>query len=118
MMYRARTASVLTGLGMLVLVAACSSAAADEKATSADTTTRGPAQEITVAMGDFYYDPKVVTVQPGRVRFVLSNVGQTAHRFAITGQGLNVSSKNVGAGRESVLEIDLGPGPLQIGFTL
>ena len=119
MMQRAkRIASVLMGLGVLVVIAACSSAAGGEEPTSAGTTAQGPAQEVTVAMGDFYYDPKVVTVQAGRVRFLLANVGQTAHRFAITGQGVNISSKNVGAGRESTLEVDLGPGTYKMGCTL
>lgn len=101
----------LVSLGVLLLGAACGSE-------SGGAASQGPATEVKVAMGDFFYDPNDVTVNAGRVRFLLSNVGQTAHRFAITGEGVKASSKNVGAGRESVFEVDLGPGTYKMGCTL
>ncbi len=105
-------------MGVMLVVAACGSASGGEEPKATGATSQGPAQEVKVAMGDFFYDPKEVTVNAGRVRFVLTNVGQTAHRFALTGQGVNVSSKNVGAGRESILEVDLASGTYKMGCTL
>ncbi|MBI2305443.1 MAG: cupredoxin domain-containing protein, partial [Chloroflexi bacterium] len=117
MIYGAKTwVFGLVSLGVLLLGMACQSSSGE---TGANTTAaQGPATEVRVAMGDFFYDPKEITVEAGRVRFLLSNVGQTAHRFAVTGEGVNVSSKNVGAGRESVLETDLRPGTYKMGCTL
>ncbi|MBI4329680.1 MAG: cupredoxin domain-containing protein [Chloroflexi bacterium] len=79
----------------------------------------GPAQEVRVAMGDFYYDPGNITAKSGKVRFVLTNVGATAHRFSIkVGNSVIATSNNVGAGREAVLEVDLQPGAYVLGCTL
>lgn len=119
MRYRAKQLAYgLLALGMILAMAACGSASGDEETGSTDTKSLGPAQEVKVAMGDFFYDPKAIEVPAGRVRFMLSNVGQTAHRFAITGPGVNVSSKNVGAGREGFLEVDLAAGTYKMGCTL
>lgn len=119
MRYRAKQLAYgLLALGMILAMAACGQASGSDETKSEAATAQGPAQEVSVAMGDFFYDPSAVTVKAGRVRFALSNVGQTAHRFAITGQGVNTSSKNVGAGREGVLELDLAPGTYKMGCTL
>lgn len=117
MRYQAKKVVVgLVGWGLLLTVAACGSGGGETK--SQATSVQGPVQEVKVAMGDFFYDPKEVTVKAGRVRFLLSNVGQTAHRFSVTGEGVKVSTNNVGAGRESVFEVDLSPGPYKMGCTL
>ncbi|MBI2911842.1 MAG: cupredoxin domain-containing protein [Chloroflexi bacterium] len=105
----------LAGLGLMVAVGACSE---EEEPARPATAAQGPAQEVQVAMGDFFYNPNEVVVEAGAVRFVLSNVGQTAHRFAISGQGVNVSTRNVGAGRQGALEVDLKPGTYKMGCTL
>ncbi|MBI2916636.1 MAG: cupredoxin domain-containing protein [Chloroflexi bacterium] len=110
-----RVAGVM-GLGLLLVGVACGSGAAE--ADTQTTASSGPAQEIKVSMGDFFYDPKDISVEAGRVRFLLSNVGKTAHRFAVTGEGVKASSRNVGAGRESTLEVDLRPGTYKMGCTL
>ncbi|MBI4319743.1 MAG: cupredoxin domain-containing protein [Chloroflexi bacterium] len=121
MMNRARNiVSLLLGLGVILLVAACGSASGGQAAKDSASAAQGPAQEVKVNMGDFFYEPKEINVQPGRVRFVLVNVGQTAHRFALSGEGFKFeqSSKNVAAGREGILEVDLGPGTYKMGCTL
>lgn len=105
-------------IALVLALSACGSgseAGATQGQTSTDS---GPVQEVRLAMGDFFYDPKEVTLKSGKVKFVLSNVGNTAHRFAITGEGVKVSTKNVGAGREGVMEIELRPGTYKIGCTL
>ncbi|MBI3979742.1 MAG: cupredoxin domain-containing protein [Chloroflexi bacterium] len=71
-----------------------------------------------MAMGDFFYDPKEITLKSGKVKFVLSNVGATAHRFSINGEGVKVSTNNVGAGREGALTVELRPGTYKMGCTL
>lgn len=102
----------------LLAAAACSSGSGGSKAPASGPAAQGPAQEIKVAMGDFFYDPKEITIKSGTVRFVLTNVGATAHRFAISGEGVSASSRNVGAGREGVLEVMLPTGTYKMGCTL
>ncbi|MBI2864792.1 MAG: cupredoxin domain-containing protein [Chloroflexi bacterium] len=107
------------GMALVLALAACGSSGGGGGATGQAAAAQGPVQEVKLSMGDFFYDPKEVTVKAGRVRFVLTNVGQTAHRFAVRGEGgFDQSSKNVGAGRESTFEIDLGPGTYKMGCTL
>ena len=109
----------LMGVGALLVVAACGSSSGGRETGTTATQATGPAQEVKVAMGDFFYDPGDITVKGGKVRFVLTNVGATAHRFAVRGnEGFDASSKNVGAGREGVLEVDLRPGIYKLGCTL
>lgn len=105
--------------GALLVGAACSSGSGGSEATASVPAAQGPAQEIKVAMGDFFYDPQDITIKAGTVRFVLTNTGATAHRFSISGNGVNnVSSRNVAAGREGSLEIMLSPGTYNMGCTL
>jgi plastocyanin len=105
----------LLGLSLLLTAVACGggSEAGQPQAAAA-----GPVQEVKLAMGDFFYDPNDITVDAGRIRFLLSNVGKTAHRFSVTGEGVKVSTKNVGAGRETTFEVDLAPGVYKVGCTL
>ena len=105
----------LAGLGLMVAVGACSE---EEEPARPATAAQGPAQEVQVAMGDFFYNPSEVVVEAGAVRFVLSNAGQTAASFAISRQGGNVSSRTVAAGQQGALEIDLKPGTYKMGCTL
>lgn len=110
----------LLGMGVLLLAAACGSSAGDGGASSQAAAAQGPAQEVKVAMGDFFYDPGDIKLKAGRVRFILTNVGQTAHRFAIRGEEFKFdqSSRNVAAGKEGMLEVDLGSGTYKMGCTL
>lgn len=103
-----KTIAILCSSALLV-GGACSSGSGGSKSPASAPAAQGPAQEIKVAMGDFFYDPKETTLKAGTVRFVLTNVGATAHRFAISGDGVNASSRNVGAGREGILEVTLPP---------
>lgn len=110
--------------GLLCLIAllgalpACDSGSTGSPAKNQTSAGVTPVQEVKVAMGDFFYKPGDITVKSGKVRFILTNVGATAHRFALTGEGVNPSSKNVGAGREGVLEVELRPGTYKMGCTL
>ncbi|MBI4215887.1 MAG: cupredoxin domain-containing protein [Chloroflexi bacterium] len=106
----------MLGLGLLLTAVACGggSEAKQPQAPAA----AGPVQEVKLAMGDFFYNPNDITVNAGRIRFLLSNVGKTAHRFSITGEGVNTSTNNVGAGRETTFELDLAPGVYKVGCTL
>ena len=106
----------LLGLGLLLTAVACGGGSGAEQPQAPAAT--GPAQEVKVAMGDFFYDPNDITVDAGRIRFLLSNVGKTAHRFSVTGEGVKASTKNVGAGRETTFELDLAPGVYKVGCTL
>ncbi|MBI2830251.1 MAG: cupredoxin domain-containing protein [Chloroflexi bacterium] len=110
----------LLGLIVLVVLSACSGGGSELSADKGQTSaSAGPAQEVKVAMGDFYYQPGDITVKSGKVRFVLTNVGATAHRFSIkTGDTVKWTSKNVGAGREGILEVDLPTGTYKLGCTL
>ena len=109
----------LMGVGALLVVAACGSSSGVRETGTTATQATGPAQEVKVAMGDFFYDPKEITVKAGTVHFALTNVGATAHRFSISGNGINnVSSKNVAAGRDGSLEVTLSPGTYKMGCTL
>lgn len=113
-----RKAVALLCSSVLLVGMACSSSSGGSKAPAPISAAQNPAQEIKVAMGDFFYDPKEITIKAGTVNFVLTNVGATAHRFAISGNGVNANSKNVGAGRESILEVMLPPGTYKMGCTL
>ena len=111
-------------VGLLCLTAllglsACSSGSPESAPNSQTGTAAGPAQEVKVEMGDFFYKPDDITLKAGKVRFVLTNVGATAHRFSIkTGDTVKWTSKNVGAGREGSLEVDLAPGNYKLGCPL
>lgn len=113
---------LLAGFGAsIALVLALSACGSDSEASTTQglmAMDSGPVQEVRLAMGDFFYEPKEITLEPGNVRFLLTNVGNTAHRFAITGEGVKVSTRNVGAGREGVMEIALRPGTYKMGCTL
>lgn len=113
----------ITGLLCLIaLLGALPARGSDSAGSPANNQTSAgvkPVQEVKVAMGDFFYKPNDITVKSGKVRFMLTNVGATAHRFSIkTGDTVNWTSKNVGAGRESVLEVELPPGTYKMGCTL
>ncbi len=109
------TGALALTASLLVLSACGSEGSTPNGQTSAD---EGPVQEIRVEMGDFFYNPGEITAEAGKVRFILANVGATAHRFSITGGEVKASSKNVGAGRESSLEVELPPGTYKLGCTL
>lgn len=93
----------VAGLLCLVLLLGVLSACASGSKESAT-------QEITVKMGDYFFDPRDITVKSGKVKFVLSNVGKVAHRFEITGNGFEEGTKNVLAGQEGVLEVTIPVG--------
>ena len=111
-------------VGLLCLTAllglsACSSGSPESAPNSQTGTAAGPAQEVKVEMGDFFYKPDDISLKAGKVRFILTNVGATAHRFSIkTGDTVKWTSKNVGAGRGSILEVELPPGSYNLGCTL
>lgn len=112
-------AGLLCSVALLVALPACASGSPESAASSQTGATTGPAQEVKVEMGDFFYKPNDLTVKSGKVRFILTNVGATAHRFSIkTGDTVTWTSKNVGAGRESILEVELPPGSYNLGCTL
>ncbi|MDP2728915.1 MAG: cupredoxin domain-containing protein [Dehalococcoidales bacterium] len=110
---------LLCSVALLVALSGCSSGSQESATKSQTGASAEPAQEIKVDMGDFFYTPSDITVKSGKVRFVLTNVGATAHRFSIkTGDTVTWTSKNVGAGRESILEVELPPGSYNLGCTL
>lgn len=112
-------AGLLCSVALLVTLSACASGSGESAPSGSAGTAAGPVQEIKVDMGDFFYTPGDITVKSGTVRFVLTNVGATAHRFSIkTGDTVKWTSKNVGAGRESILEVELPPGNYALGCTL
>lgn len=104
-------------LGLVVLSACASGSGAGQSKPEASSAT-GPAQEVKVDMGDFFYAPNELKLNTGKVRFTLTNVGATAHRFAIKGNGVDVSARNVAAGRQSVFEAELIPGVYKMSCTL
>ncbi len=109
---------LLSVAGLLAL-AACGSGGGEAKNPEPQApAAQGAAQEVRISMGDYFYQPSKLTVKAGQVHFVLPNEGKTAHRFAITGNGVNVSSRNVGAGREGTLDVELAPGTYKMGCTL
>ncbi len=114
-----RITAGLTGLAVLLLaLSACGSGSEGGASQSPAGAAAGPVREVTVSMGDFFYQPNVITVESGKIKFVLTNVGATAHRFSIQGGGVTESSRNVGAGRDGLLEVELPPGTYKIGCTL
>lgn len=111
-------AGLLCLIALMVALSACGPGSEGSAAKGEANAAAGAVQEVKVAMGDFFYEPSDITAKAGKVKFVLSNVGATAHRFAIKGEGFNASSKNVGAGREQVWEVELPPGTYRMGCTL
>lgn len=125
--FSGKNKSIVTGLlcliALSVVLSACGSGSESSAPSGQTPVTSGatatPAQEVRVAMGDFYYDPGDITLKSGNAKFILTNVGATAHRFSIkTGDTVKWTSRNVGAGREGVLEVDLPPGTYTLGCTL
>lgn len=121
--FSGKNKAIVTGLlcsaGLLVALSGCSSGSPESVTKSQTGAAAGPAQEIRVAMGDFFYDPGNITLKSGKVKFILTNTGATAHRFSIkTGDTVTATSKNIGAGREGVLEVDLPAGSYNLGCTL
>lgn len=113
-------AGLLCSVALLVTLSACSSGS-QESAPKSQTgaSAAGPAQEVKVEMGDFFYKPDDISLKAGQVRFILTNVGATAHRFSIkTGDTVTWTSKNVGAGREGILDVELPLGSYNLGCTL
>lgn len=96
-------AGLLCLIALLGALAACSSG-------SPGSASKNPVQEVKVDMGDYFFKPGDITVEAGKVKFVLTNVGKTAHRFGIAGVGVNVTTRNVLVGKEGVLEVELAPG--------
>ncbi|MBI4277741.1 MAG: cupredoxin domain-containing protein [Armatimonadetes bacterium] len=70
-----------------------------------------PVQEVRVGMKEWGYEPKEMTVRPGRVRFMLKNDGRRQHNFGIIGPGsskdVTVVSDNVRSGQTLNFEVDL-----------
>lgn len=119
--FNGRTKVCVGILCLLILSAAftaCGSAGSGGNADKGKTTAT-TMQEIKVAMGDFFFDPGNITVKAGKVRFLLSNVGNTTdHRFIITGEDMRVGTRNVGVGKKDILEVDLKPGTYKLGCSL
>ena len=116
---KAVVAGLLSSTVLLAALSGCGGSSGTGAAPSQPSASAGPAQEVKVDMGDFFYKPGDITVKSGTVKFVLTNVGATAHRFSIkNGQDMIASSKNVGAGLQGSLEVDLKPGTYKLGCTL
>ncbi|MBI4286827.1 MAG: cupredoxin domain-containing protein [Chloroflexi bacterium] len=108
----------VVGVAGLLFLPACASGSGASQTKPEASAAAGPAQEVKVDMGDFFYAPNDMKLKAGKVRFTLTNVGATAHRFAVKGGGVDISAKNVGAGRGSVFEAELAPGVYKMSCTL
>ncbi len=86
--------------------------------TPSGATSQAPAQQIKVDMGDFFFKPSDITISAGAVRFICTNVGATAHRFSITGNGFDATTKNVAAGSQTNLDVTIPAGTYKIFCSL
>ena len=113
---------LLCSLVLVAVLSACGGSSGTGTTPSQPSANAGPVQEVRMDMGDFFYKPNDITVKAGTIKFILTNVGATAHRLSIKNMNnLDVtvaSSKNVGAGLEGSLEVTLQPGTYKMGCPL
>ncbi len=120
----------------LFLLAACASGSEEEEEDppaeeiAPPTTACQPPSctEYTVTERDFFLqvaEQKVEkgaqiskNVKAGKVRFVLNNRGRFTHNFHVVGQGVDAKTKNIGAGKDGWLEVDLAPGTYELSCPL
>ena len=69
-------------------------------------------QEVQVTLKEWAVIPAVITVSPGHVRFVITNVGALSHNFTILDSSGTLGATRTFAASESpqTLELDLKPG--------
>jgi uncharacterized cupredoxin-like copper-binding protein len=94
------------------LAIACGSGDDDDEGANAPaataTTSAQAVQEISMRMGDWYYEPKDVRVRPGTVRVRLENVGpmwqHTLNVKNLNGEGELYKGTEVQSGQSAVVE--------------
>lgn len=70
-------------------------------------------QEVKVTLKEWSIEPANIKVRAGKVRFIVTNAGQTSHNLAISaeGKGELTKTKNfTSAENPQTLEVDLQPG--------
>jgi uncharacterized cupredoxin-like copper-binding protein len=119
-----RLTALTLEIGLLAIVG-CGD---DDGGTTATTSTTGATQggkSVKIEMGEFYFKPKDVSVDSGRVKITAPNVGKAEHELVILKtdrdaasfpvSGNRVDEKNL-KGAEDVGEIaDVGPGETKNG---
>lgn len=86
---------------------------------ASEPTTVAPGQPVQVAMTEFTFGAKTITVPAGEVTFEVVNDGVAPHQFAIGTPGSRTGdvadSGDLGAGEATTLTVDLAPGTYEIG---
>ncbi len=62
-------------------------------------------QEITVELGDYFYQPAEIVVQPGEIQFTLTNVARRRHTFNVqdSATGADLFVADLGASRSTTM---------------
>lgn len=68
----------------------------------------GTAQEVNITLKEWAIEPKEVTVQPGKIKFIVSNSGEFSHDIAFSLQGQEE------VGRTEVFKASDGPQTLEV----
>ncbi len=102
---------VTTVMLLLVAVGAAAACGSSGPKTSVTVTpVPGGTAELTVTMGDFYFDPNAITVPAGqRLRLVLPNVGKMPHNWHLLSykgpDGKEFQSAVIQGGQSSQIEL-------------
>jgi uncharacterized cupredoxin-like copper-binding protein len=80
---RVSRSALALGIATLILLSAISAHAQQDADVDPDDGSVDAAQVVDLTASDFYFDPKVITVHPGPVSFVVHNQGVLEHNFAI-----------------------------------
>jgi uncharacterized cupredoxin-like copper-binding protein len=68
----------------------------------------------TIVGVEMAFQPAEVTTEPGKVRFVFRNAGQTFHELAIERRGQALGRVSASPGASGELEVDLDPGTYEM----
>lgn len=70
-------------------------------------------QIVRVGLTEWSVTLSPATIKPGTVRFEIMNTGQNTHAFEVKGQGVDIRSKDVPAGKSDTLMANLKAGTYQ-----
>ena len=109
-----RALAVLAALVCVTLTSACGGG--DEAGGDGTTTaaSKGTAQRVEISAKDFLFQPARLSVEPGKVTFVLTNDGNAPHALEIEGNGVEEETDTIDAGDSTELTVDLEDGTYEI----